>query len=106
MIARKSLKRLNILGMILKTLAIVSSAWDSTIVEMFKSMCVIIINIRCKDWKSKDINFFVFELLLVILVGYVVIFTNAKIVLEIKCKDWKNKDGLSTKFCSLKSVLN
>jgi len=49
MIARKSLKRLNILGMILKTLVKVSSAWDSTIVEMFKFMCVIIIDIRCKD---------------------------------------------------------
>jgi len=30
MIARKSFKRLNILGMIFKTLVIVSSAWDST----------------------------------------------------------------------------
>jgi hypothetical protein len=49
MTARKSLKRLNILGMILKTLVKVSSAWDSTIVEMFKFMCVIIIDIRCKD---------------------------------------------------------
>jgi hypothetical protein len=48
MIARKSLKRLNILGMILKTLVIVYSAWVSTVVEMFKSMCVIIINIKCK----------------------------------------------------------
>ncbi len=49
MIVRKGLKRLNILGMILKTLVIVFSAWDSTIVEMFKSMCVIIIDIRCKE---------------------------------------------------------
>jgi hypothetical protein len=49
MIARKSLKRLNILGLILKTLVIVSNVWDSTIVEMFKFMCVIIIDIRCKD---------------------------------------------------------
>jgi hypothetical protein len=72
---------------------------------MFKSMCVIIIDIRCKDWKSKDIKKFVLELLLVVLVGYAVIFTNAKIVLEIKCKDWENKDGLSTKFCNLKTEL-
>lgn len=100
MIAKKSLKRLNILGMIIKTLVIVSSAWDSTIVEMFKSMCVIIIDVGCKGWKSKDIKKIVFELLLVVLVGYVVIFTNAKIVLEIKCKDGETKKGLSTKFCS------
>jgi hypothetical protein len=83
MIVRKSLKRLNILGMIFKTLVIVFSAWDSTIVEMFKSMCVIIIDIRCKEWKSKNIKKLVLELLLVILVGYVIIFTNTKIVLEI-----------------------
>jgi hypothetical protein len=105
MIARKSLKRLNILGMILKTLVIVYSAWVSTVVEMFKSMCVIIINIKCKAWKSKDIIFFVLTLLLVVLVGYVVIFTNEKIVLEFKCEDWEKKDGLSTKFCSLKIEL-
>jgi hypothetical protein len=39
MIMRMSLRRFDVLGMIFKTLEIVSNAWDSTLVEMLNS-CV------------------------------------------------------------------
>jgi hypothetical protein len=49
-------------GAIIKTSKLFSSAWEFYLSWNVKSMCMIILGMKCKDWENKNIINFVLEL--------------------------------------------
>ncbi len=92
MIMRMSLRRFDVLGMIFKTLEIVSNAWDSTLVEMLNSCVWLFWALGARI--EKTICAWVVVCSFIWLCSY---FYKCKIFLDIRCKDWNTR---VLKFCA------